>query len=241
MQYSALPPELQERLLAARDIVQREQLMDFLKQRMFRQALLCHAGLSVDPDPRLARAARLAAAGPIDHETDVSTGRVTFTGSAGATVTTDHELLVDALMRIGERWPAAVWLHELGTEQLVPPHERAVLCEALVRCFQANLVRLHAHPPPAATTPGERPLASPLARMQARDRDYMTTLRHTTIRLERTSSAGSCRAARRHARSRGAAGRARGAPRGRAYPGLAADLKRSLDTLASIALLMPRD
>ena len=241
MQYSALPPELQERLLAARDVVRREQLMDFLKQRMFRQTLLCHAGLSVDPDPRLARAARLAAAGPIEHETDVSTGRVTFTGSAGATLTTDHGLLVDALMRIGERWPAAVWLHELGTEQPAPPHELAVLCEALVRCFQANLVRLHVHPPPAATTPGERPLASPLARMQARDRDYMTTLRHTTIRLE-DELGWELVALLDGTRDRAALlAELEARLEGGAYPGLAADLERSLDTLASVALLMPRD
>jgi SAM-dependent methyltransferase len=239
MQSGALPPELQERLLAADDVVRREQLMDFLKQRMFRQTLLCHAGLQVDPEPRLARAAKLAAAGPIEHETDASTGRVTFTGSAGATLTTDHPLLVSALQRIGERWPAAAWLRELGSEQPAPPHELAVLCEALVRCFQANLVRLHVHPPIAETTPGERPRASPLARLQARDRENMTTLRHTSVRLEdelgwqlvvlldgtrdRAALLGELEA------------RLEGGP----YPALAADIDRSLDTLASVALLMP--
>jgi hypothetical protein len=241
MHSGALPPELQQRLLAADDVVRREQLMDFLKQRMFRQTLLCHAGLQVDPEPRLARAAKLAAAGPIDHETDASTGRVTFTGSAGATLSTDHPLLVSALQRIGARWPAATWLHELGSEQPAPPHELAVLCEALVRCFQANLVRLHVHPPAAESAPGERPCASPLARLQARDRELMTTLRHTSVRLE-DELGWQLVALLDGTRDRAALlAELKTRLEGGAYPALAADLERSLKTLASIALLMPRD
>jgi hypothetical protein len=239
MQIGALPPDLQQRLLGTDDVVRREQLMDFLKQRMFRQTLLCHAGRTVDRAPRRERLAALAAAGPIEHETDTSTGRVTFTGSAGATLTTDHPLLVAALQRIGARWPAAAWLHELGSEQPAPPEELAVLCEALLPCFQANLVRLHVHPPAAATAPGERPRASLLARLQARDREQITTLRHTTIRLEDElgwlvvvlldgTRDRAALLAELEARLQGGG-----------YPALAADLDRSLDTLASVALLMP--
>ena len=70
MQIGALPAELQERLRATKDVVHREQLMDFLKQRMFRQTLLCHADVPVAREPDPARAINLAAAGPIEHEAD---------------------------------------------------------------------------------------------------------------------------------------------------------------------------
>ena len=239
MQTGALPPELQQRLRSIDDVVRREQLMDFLKQRMFRQTLLCHAGLEVDREARADRVATLAAAGPIAHETDASTGRVTFTGSAGATLTTDHPLLVNALQRIGERWPAAARVDELGSEQPVPPEELEVLCEALLPCFAANLVRLHVHPPPAATTPGERPRASPLARMQARERGLMTTLRHASIRLEDELGwqlVGLLDGTRDRAALLAELEKRLDED---AYPALAAELDRSLDTLASIALLMP--
>ncbi len=241
MQIGALPAELQRRMLAIDDVVRREQLMDFLKQRMFRQTLLCHAAVTPDREPRPERIAALAAAGPIESQTDESTGRVTFTGSAGATLTTDHPLLVGALRRIGARWPAAAWLHELGSEPPEPasPEDLAVLCEALLPCFAANLVRLHVHPPQPATTPGERPRASPLARLQARDREYMTTLRHTTIRLE--DELGWLLVALLDGTRNRAELLAELEARleGGAYPGLAGDLDSSLDTLASVALLMP--
>jgi len=239
MQIGALPAELQERVRAIDDVVRREQLIDFLKQRMFRQTLLCHAGLAVDREPRPERAAALAAAGPIESEADPSTGRVTFTGSAGATVTTDHPLLVSALQRVGARWPAAAWLHELGSEQPAPPEELAVLCDALLPCFQANLVRLHSQPPTPAVTPGERPVASPLARLQARERVHLTTLRHTTIRLEDELGwvlVGLLDGTRDRA---ALLAELEARLEGGGYPALAADLDRSLDTLASVALLMP--
>ena len=164
---------------------------------------------------------------------------MTFTGSAGATLTTDHPLLVTALRRIGERWPAAAWLHELGSEQPASPEELDVLGEALLACFQANLVRLHVDPPAVATTPGERPLASPFARLQAREHDLLTTLRHTSIRLEdelgwllvELLDGTRDRAALLKELERRL--------EGGGYPDLEADLERSLETLASVALLMP--
>ena len=239
MQIGALPPDLQQRLNSTDDVVRREQLIDFLKQRMFRQTLLCKAGIEVGRTPRPERVATLAAAGPIEHNTDVSTGRVTFTGSAGATLTTDHPLLVGALQRIGARWPAAARVDDLGSEQPAPPEELAVLCEALLPCFAANLLRLHVHPPAPAIDPGDRPLASPLARRQAAERGYMTTLRHTSIRLE--DELGWVLVTLLDGTRDRAALLAELAARleGGAYPELAADLDRSLATLASVALLMP--
>ena len=43
MQTGGLPEELRVRLVSLEDTIQREQLIDFLRQRMFRQTLLCHA------------------------------------------------------------------------------------------------------------------------------------------------------------------------------------------------------
>ncbi len=163
---------------------------------------------------------------------------MTFTGSAGATLTTDHPLLVDALRRIGARWPAAARVDELGSEQPASPEELAVLCEALLACFAANLVRLHVHPAAPAVAPGERPLASPLARLQSLEREYLTTLRHTSIRLE--DELGWLLVALLDGTRDRAQLLAELEARleGGGYPQLAADLDRSLDTLASVALLM---
>jgi hypothetical protein len=58
------------------------------------------------------------------------------------------------------------------------------LCDALLRSYAGNLVQLHRYPPSFALEAGERPTASPLARLQARSGPVVTNLRHTSVRLE---------------------------------------------------------
>ena len=54
------PEPAADALLAVEDRVRREQYLDFLKGRMFRQTLLCHAGRAIDRTPRPAVVERLA-------------------------------------------------------------------------------------------------------------------------------------------------------------------------------------
>ncbi len=86
--------------------------------------------------------------------------------------------MIGALERGAERWPGAVWVRDL------PETDRGVVCEALLGGFAANLISLHASPPRVAHRPGERPEASPLARRQAAEGEFVTTLRHRSVRLE---------------------------------------------------------
>jgi hypothetical protein len=237
MQTGGLPDALRVRVLEAEDVVQREQLIDFLRQRMFRQTLLCHAGLHVDGVPRPERIATLAASGPIETTTGAETDRVTFTATSGSHLSTAHPLVVRALQRIADRWPAAVWIDELAGGDGASDEDREVVCEALLPCFAANLVRLHAHPPRMATTPGPRPHASPLARLQALERDRLTTLRHTSIRLE-DDFGWRLVALLDGTRDRGALLAELRAGLGGGYDELEADLDRSLATLARVALLI---
>jgi SAM-dependent methyltransferase len=237
MQIGGLPQDLQRQLLEIDDIVRREQILDFLNQRMFRQTLLCHAGLNVDGVPRPERIATLAASGPIETTTGAETDRVTFTATSGSHLSTAHPLVVRALQRIADRWPAAVWIDELAGGDGASDEDREVVCEALLPCFAANLVRLHAHPPRMATTPGPRPHASPLARLQALERDRLTTLRHTSIRLE-DDFGWRLVALLDGTRDRGALLTELRAGLGGGYDELEADLDRSLATLARVALLI---
>ena len=47
----------------------------------------------------------------------------------------------------------------------------------------ASIVTLHVHPPQLAATVTERPSASPLARLQARSNEEVTTLLHMRVRM----------------------------------------------------------
>ncbi|MGH2840316.1 MAG: hypothetical protein ACRDKY_05780, partial [Solirubrobacteraceae bacterium] len=76
-------------------------------------------------------------------------------------------------------WPSPIWIRELGSERELP-----AICDALLRSFGANLVRLHVHPPFVSTWPLERPRASPVTRLEAADGTMLTTVRHTHYELD---------------------------------------------------------
>jgi hypothetical protein len=87
------------------------------------------------------------------------------------------------LERVGRAWPGATWVRDLFPEDATE-EDRVAVCGALLRSYAANLVQLHAMPPPLTTSVSERPEASPLARHQARSGQLVTNLRHTSVRLE---------------------------------------------------------
>jgi SAM-dependent methyltransferase len=161
-------------LLAVEDHVRREQYLDFLKSRMFRQTLLVGAAHAIDRTPRPAVIEGLAVSTQVERREGV------FEGPSGARLTTDNAVVVEALEHVARRWPAAVWVRDL----IAPGADAAALCDALLRAYAANLVALHVHPPRPATTPGEAPCASLLARHQAQTGQLVTNLRHVTVRID---------------------------------------------------------
>jgi Predicted methyltransferase regulatory domain/Methyltransferase domain len=184
MQTGVLPEAVSDELLQIEDPIRREQYLDFIKGRAFRQTLLCRAELELDRSPRPLVLEGLAVSSPAQPSggRDPAAG-VTFEGPTGSTLTSDHPLVIRALEEIGDRWPGALWVREL-----IPPHasgeDREAICGALLRCYAGNLVQLHAMPPPLTTSIGDRPEASLLARHQARAGELVTTLRHTSVRIE---------------------------------------------------------
>ena len=119
---------------------------------------------------------------------------MTFEAPGGARLTSDDERVVAALVRVGQAWPAAVSVADLLDDLADPntpagagdepgPPARVALCDALLDGALRGVVWLHAHPPAVSAHAGERPHASALARLQARDGEPVTTLRHGTIRV----------------------------------------------------------
>src|SRR4029453_10161541 len=108
-----------------------------------RQTLLCRAELPLDHSPRPLLTVRLAISSPArPSNAPHRDGRVRFEGPTGATLTTDHPLVIEALERVGESWPAAVWVRDLLPEHRRDEDRRAV-CDALLRCFAGNLLQPH--------------------------------------------------------------------------------------------------
>ena len=166
MQIGAAPEPAADALLAVEDPVRREQYLDFLKGRMFRQTLLCRAEQAIDRTPRPAVVEQLAFSTQAQARGERGAEGLTFESPTGSTLTTDHPLVIEALQRAARSWPAAVWVREL-IAPVAPDAERTALCDALLRSYAANLVALHVHPPALTTTPGATPRTTALARHQA--------------------------------------------------------------------------
>jgi cyclopropane fatty-acyl-phospholipid synthase-like methyltransferase len=184
MQIGVLHEPTATKLLAVEDPLLREQYLDFLKGRMFRQTLLCRDELELDRTPRSVRLDQMAASSPAKRGREAhADGRTSFEGPSGSTLTTDHPVVSVALERLGRAWPAALWVRDLAPVG-ASEADRDALRDALLRSYAANLIQLHVHPPQLAGSPGELPEASPLARHQARSGGLVTNLRHTSVRID---------------------------------------------------------
>jgi SAM-dependent methyltransferase len=211
------PPDVRAALarFAGEDVCRREQYLDFLQCRRFRQTLLCHKERTVHrpPAPQLVR--RLYAssvARPIEEGapgsasgqgTSTARGRrvVEFQGPRGAAMRTDHPVAIAALEHLSDMWPQAAAFGELlraargrvaaevsavGRRGAgpAPNREAEALAEILLAAFGAGLVELHVQPPSLLARATDRPVASPVARLQSETQNGVTNLRHTTVKVE---------------------------------------------------------
>ena len=75
---------------------------------MFRQTLVCRAEEPVDRTPNPSRLRNLAVSTQAKRREDG------FEGPTGTRLTTDNPLVLAALERAAEAWPAAVWVRDLA-------------------------------------------------------------------------------------------------------------------------------
>ncbi len=164
-----LPDGVEEEVwaLAGGDRVAFETYSDLLTARHFRQSVLCRTGNAVSKDPRPDNAARLHwAVRPSAEPLEVG-------------------LVADAYAELDRRRPHAVPFEELRAALGADPR---ALGEALLDGFRRERLFPHAAPLLAARDPGERPVASPLARWQARSEPELTSLAYQTVRMEEPSA-----------------------------------------------------
>jgi SAM-dependent methyltransferase len=149
------------------DPIARAQQSDFDGVRFFCEPLLVGAGETPVRRPRAEFVAR----------THVSSrarriGPSLFDADEGARFTLSDATLAGALERLAAIWPATTLAGDLGLD------EGRLL--ALVSLYGVRALALHGAPSRFTTAAGERPMASPLARLQAaRGETRLTTLRHT--------------------------------------------------------------
>jgi hypothetical protein len=168
--------------LSTLDPLASEQYLDFLRLRRFRQSLLVRAGAPADATEHSQRVRAMHVSASMTLTGAEATGGVhklarkldPAAGGGGAV-----RKLLDALVA---NQPAAYEIASLDDHLHLPPLSRpleAILADA----YMLGIVDLHVHPPALASRASDRPVASPLARLQARTRDDVTTLLHTQVRI----------------------------------------------------------
>ncbi len=176
---SRLGPEIEKTLRSiSHDLVQMEQYLDFLRNRMFRQTLLCHEGIRLDYNlrPEAVQKGFLASAAmPVPVETDATLDEAQQFRAVekdALTLTTRDPLMKAAMLRLGQAWPESIAFSDLLAAadggQPITDEQSNQLAARLLRCFTSGIVELSLAPPRLVAEVSERPIASPYARLRAR-------------------------------------------------------------------------
>jgi SAM-dependent methyltransferase len=176
---------------------EKEQYLDFARNRKFRQSLLCHADepfLREPPPEALERLLFTSRAKPPGGEVDLSEGAaVEFTSPDGKKITTNEPLLNAALATLFAALPHAltldgIWegavsrLRAAGNPPALDGRDR--LRTRLLTCLISDLAEAHVEEPAFVTDVSARPLASPVARIQAASGELITSLWHRNVDID---------------------------------------------------------
>jgi methyltransferase-like protein len=200
MHAGGLTPQAKEVLdKISEDIVLREQYLDFMRGRAFRKTLLCHKEVPLDRSGKslsirsyyVSSQARLSS----PSRNFAPGAEETFRSGSGAELTTANPLARALFWYLIESQPQRVPFEKLVSEVecrarqelgFVPKPDQdpaSELADFVWLTYSAGLLDLHVHVPPFTTQVSERPVASPLARLEARDGEVITTLHHRSLRL----------------------------------------------------------
>lgn len=181
------------------DFIRREQYIDFLCGRRFRQTLLCRADLEINRDVQPARLREFFIASsfsPENKNAELEKNKPEkFRFPSGASIELEHPPTKVALAHLGEIWSNSVHFEELMEFSRGELEEKGVAfedwekelettCSILLQLYTAGMVELHVYKPRLTTEVSEFPLASPLARWQLRHGESVTTLNMKQVKLD---------------------------------------------------------
>jgi SAM-dependent methyltransferase/methyltransferase-like protein len=173
----------------------REQYLDFLKCRRFRQTLLCHRDLKLS-EPQAARVRGFlisSSAKCTDATVNLHSGATnSYRTVKGAQCTTDFALGKSALGVLEKHWPLPVPFAELLRAAQTALSQAGAganddggrLETFLLELYSAGVVEFHAHAPLASLQVSERPQTTPLVRWQAQHGNIVTSQFHVAVKIE---------------------------------------------------------
>jgi len=170
-------PDLKRTLDSLPDDVEREALLDVLRERTLRQGLFVRAG----------ETRRRPAAADVVAPLHAGAPPATDAAGSGALHGTATDGDVGALRSAALRTLRAAWPATVPAASIVAPEgaaDGAALAEGLLRLQREGLVELRTTPLSCGAPPSPRPRATALARLQAREGPRVTSLRHRNVALD---------------------------------------------------------
>jgi len=182
------------------EIVRREQYLDFLKNRRFRQTLICHKNADIkrkvgeDFFDELKIVCDLHPDSETPDFSPHKNEKFSKAGKKGATI--DHSLTKAALFYLSEIFPRSVSFDELVEnskkivgDQLSENFEFSetdveILKDILLKIFASDFVNFFTHEPQIASEAGEKPKADDFIRWQAKNSDTLFSRRFRTKKIE---------------------------------------------------------
>ena len=196
MRTARLSEQARAQLDAVPDRLLREQYLDFIHCRGFRQTILCRAGHDLDLNVIPERMERLMVAGSTRPATPIgeisNSETIEFKTAHGPTVSTKEAIPKAVYLELGKAWPRALPYGELrqracrraGIDGTLDRESEAKLIRMLVSSLANALVEFHVYQPPFCTEINQRPVASVVARWEAQGEMPATSLLLTVAGLK---------------------------------------------------------
>ena len=199
-------PEIEKTLrMLATDQIQAEQYMDFLRNRMFRETLIClervQPNWAVNPEAlrvlHVASAAKPvdAAGQPLQVATVNNEDNISYKSPNGMSMATTRPLLKATMQVLGNNYPATIPFDVLrkqarelmggdSADAKLIAEDTQVIAIGLLNCYMgSDLIELHGMPINFVKQISDKPTATPMARFQATKSATVTNRRHEVVRL----------------------------------------------------------
>jgi len=179
-------PDARRQLAGIGDTIAREQQIDFMLNRSFRQTLLCRGNGAVqrDIDPSWLIHMHLASPlRPMGPDANGAPGEAFFATPDGGRIGMTAPNAIAALNYLAVAWPEFLPFPDLAGTVGGRDGDGAIVAQLAIDLYPRNWLDLLPHPPLFTKTPGDRPLATQLARWQVRQGEMVTDQRHRNVSI----------------------------------------------------------
>ena len=164
-------------------------MLDFARMRSYRETLLCRSHHQLKRKFPPDSFDRMLFASPVTSEPGESDSARFYTLNTGSKLHCVQAPTIAVMEKLIAAWPHTVTFNELASilaeHGLNNPGKVAML---LLQLATAQMLELHLWVPPLAKEISKRPLATATSRLDARSRDYTSTLWH--VQLDLTDEVG---------------------------------------------------